>query len=65
MALSASVLSALMQTKLQAQGFTQGEYQSWQKLCDALAEAVVEHITTAAQAVGEDSRGDSHALPII
>jgi hypothetical protein len=65
MAMSASVLSALMQTKLLARGFTEGEYESWRMLCDALAEAVVEHITQAARAVGTDSRGDSHDLPIV
>ncbi len=65
MALDAGILSALMKTNLQSQGFVTGEYESWEKLCDALAEAIVTHITTSAQAVGEDSRGDSHALPII
>lgn len=65
MALDAGVLSTLMQQQLLARGFTEGEYESWRLLCDALAEAVVEHITSAAQAVGEDSRGDSHALQII
>lgn len=65
MALSAGVLSGLMQAQLRARGFTEGEYESWRILCDALAEAVVAHLTQAARAVGTDSRGDSHDLPIV
>lgn len=65
MALDVATLAGLMKAELRGQGFMVNEYESWQRLCDALATAIVAHITTAAQAVGEDSRGDSHTLRVI
>ncbi len=50
MALSNTELSNMMVAELQAQGFvTSGEHAKAQKMCDALAKAIVEHIKASAQ----------------
>ena len=57
--LDAKALSSLIQQKLEAKGYANGEHSRWVEFCDALSEAVVEHIQGEAVAEVQVSGGSS------
>jgi hypothetical protein len=69
MALSAPTLAELIRTNLEAAGFNTSSVGKdavpWLLLwSEAVAEAVVTHITSSGKAVGTDSGGYTHSLDI-
>ena len=62
MALSKSGLKTRITTEMESQGITTtGTYAFATKLAEAIANAIVDEITTNARCDGNDSRGDSHS----
>lgn len=64
MALSNSALSTLMQAKLTAAFGSPPDADTLKEACDAIAEAVVEHITTAAVVTGTCPGGSGGPLTL-
>jgi len=70
MAMSASSLKSRIVTNLTNAGFdvtaTGKDGITWMdKFLDAISQAIIDEITSNAEAVGQDSNGDTHDLSII